>query len=647
MCGISGILYYQDRPVGESLLTTMAEVLKHRGPDDAGYFLNSTQADPPTPRWKITPGKGNVGFVHTRLSIIDLSSGHQPMTNEDETVWITFNGEIYNFPDLKTELRNKGHRFKTNCDTEVIIHAYEEWKEECVKRLRGMFAFAIWDEKAQTLFLARDRLGIKPLYFYADQTKFLFGSEIKAILQHPEISRDLNLEALNDYFSLLYVPAPKTIFQGIAKLLPGCTLTVRSREITLNRYWDLNFGETTHQTESEWCEAILAKLKEAVSIRLISEVPLGAFLSGGVDSSAVVALMSLLVPKPVQTTSIGFHEEKFNELPYARLMVNRYKTDHYEMQISPNAVEALEKLTWFFDEPFADSSAIPTYYVSWAARQKVTVALSGDGGDENFAGYRRYYFDRLENTARSLFPASVRENIIGTLARLYPKADWLPQMFRAKTLLTNLSLDPVEGFYNSMSCFGQFRESILNPDLKKELHGYHPSRLFHEYYERANTDDPLSRVQYVDFKTYLVDDILTKVDRASMAHALEVRVPLLDHEFVELVATIPSSLKLKGKKPKYIFKKAIEPLVPEEILYRRKMGFSMPISGWLKNDLKTMFESSVFEKGSICERYLNTKTVATLWKEHQAGSGEYSAELWSILFFEFWGRNWLQDIQEK
>ncbi len=641
MCGITGIINQNGKAVDRELLKNMADVLEHRGPDDEGFYINSSDFPLENLKWKQSHGKGNVGLGHRRLSIIDLSTGHQPMQNEDNSIWISFNGEIYNFIDLKKELIGKGHIFRTNSDTEAIVHAYEEWGEDCVKHLRGMFAFAIWDENRQTLFLARDRLGIKPLYYYSDQSKFIFGSEIKALLQHPDMKREIQPEALYDYLCFLYVPAPGSIFKGIYKLLPGHTLMVKEGRLADKEYWDLSFAENTRIPEKEWCEKIIEKLRESVDIRLISDVPLGAFLSGGVDSSAVVALMSSLKTEPVQTSSIGFGEEKFNELPYAREIAKAYNTDHHEMIVSPDAAGILEQLTWYFDEPFSDSSAIPTYYVSQVARQKVTVALSGDGGDENFAGYRRYYFDRLENQLRAIFPSAFRRDAIGALARIYPKADWLPQFFRAKTLLTNLSLDPVEGYYNSMSWFQAFKKDILSPDMRKELSGYNPISHYHKYYDNIQTSDPLSKIQYLDIKTYLTDDILTKVDRASMAHALEIRVPVLDHEFMELVATIPSNLKLKGKNGKHIFKKALEPTLPENCLHRKKMGFSIPLSQWLRNELKPVFEDKVLSGNGFALNYLNKDTVEGLWKRHLGGRSDYGFELWSILFLEEWGRRWV------
>ena len=644
MCGIAGIFHLDGEPIDPSILKAMADTLAHRGPDDEGFYLNHPSAISHQPRSMSheLSTMSHIGLAHRRLSIIDLSSGHQPMSNEDGTVWIVFNGEIYNFPSLRNDLVSKGHIFKTRSDTETIVYAYEEWGEACVNRLRGMFAFAIWDGRRQRLFLARDRLGIKPLYYYWDGKRLLFGSELKAILAYPRVRRDLNLQALYDYFCLLYIPAPKSIFKNIFKLPAGHTLTMgQNCQPQVQEYWDISFDPEESVSEQEWCERIIEKLREAVKIRLMSDVPLGAFLSGGIDSSAVVGLMASLVDEPIKTASIGFQEEEFNELPYAGQVADHFETDHHEKIVRPDAVTVLEKLVWHFDEPFADSSAVPTYYVSEVARQKVTVALSGDGGDENFAGYRRYYFDVLENHLRGFFPSLFRKYAIGGIAKIYPKADWAPQIFRAKTLLTNLSLDPIEGFFHSMSWFEGLRDRLFLPEFHKELSDYSTIDVFKGHYGSASADDPLSAVQYLDIKTYLADDILTKVDRASMAHSLEVRVPLLDHRFMEMVASIPWNLKLNGREGKYIFKKALEAFIPHDVLYRRKMGFSIPLSRWLRNELKPLFEESVFSPTAVSTSFLDMKTIRRMWQEHQSGIWDRGPELWTILFWEQWGRKWL------
>jgi len=629
MCGIAGIVDLRGQRVDQAILKKMADTLSHRGPDAEGFYCSPAASRPLA-----------VGLAHRRLSIIDIATGQQPLANEDGTVWIVFNGEIYNYLAVRNELISKGHRFRTNSDTETIVHAYEEWGEGCVTRLRGMFAFAIWDENRQELFAARDRLGIKPFYYCQNDTTFLFASEIKAIVAHPFVKREIDPLALADYFTLLYIPAPKSIFKSIRKLPAGHTLTLGANgQLRIRQYWDITFTPDYTLTENQWSEKIIEKLTESIKIRLMSEVPLGAFLSGGIDSSAVVALMSGLMNEPVKTSSIGFNEDKFNELPYAREIAERFHADHHVKTIKANAAEILDKLTWYYDEPFADSSALPTYYVCQVAKEKVSVCLSGDGGDENFAGYRRYYYDRLENQVRGIFPLVFRQNVIGPLARIYPKMDWAPQVFRAKTLLTNLSLSPAEGFFNTMSWFQGQRDSLFSADMHAALGGYSSLTVFEELMKKAPTD-PLSAIQYIDMKTYMVEDILTKVDRASMAHSLEVRVPIIDHEFMELVARIPSGLKLHGKVGKYIFKKALETTLPQETLYRKKMGFSIPLSRWLRNELKLVFEETVFGESSLeIGNILNMQTIGNLWDAHQAGSRDFGSELWAILFFAKWHRN--------
>jgi asparagine synthase (glutamine-hydrolysing) len=624
MCGICGIYNFGNgKPVDSTVLNKMTDVLIHRGPDDEGFYISDF-----------------IGLGHRRLRIVDIESGHQPIFNEDESICIVFNGEIYNFIELRDLMIKKGHIFKTNSDTEVIVHLYEEVGEDCVTMLRGMFAFAIWDEKQQKLLLARDRLGKKPLYYSLNDTKFIFGSEIKSILQYPGFPREIDLEALSDYFSFLYIPGPKTIFKEIKKLLPGHYFVCTPQRIQEKRYWDIEFVNSYSGSETFFERKLRELFEEAVKIRLISDVPLGAFLSGGIDSSSVVAIMANIIYKPVITTSIGFEEEKFNELSYAKIIADRFKTKHYEYVVKPDAVRILEKLAWYFDEPFADSSAVPTYYLSKVSREKITVALSGDGGDENFAGYRRYYYDRLENQLRSFFPVSFRRYFIGGIGWLYPKADWLPQVLRAKTLLTNLSLSPLEGYFNTMSAFtSAMKNKLFSYEVRKLLKGYNSLSVFENYFNKANTDDPLSRIQYLDIKTYLVDDILTKVDRASMANSLEVRSPLLDHELVEFVASIPSHLKLKGREGKYIFKQSLNEILPEDIFKRKKMGFSIPLDRWFRVELKNFTEDILFSRSE--RGYFNKSFIEKLWQDHQRGLGSYGTHLWALLMFEIWHRNFV------
>jgi len=625
MCGICGIVITDKREmIDRRILQRMNDSLKHRGPDEEGYFVEDF-----------------VGFGHRRLSIIDVKDGQQPIFNEDRSKVIIFNGEIYNYQDLRQFLIKKGHLFRTKSDTEVILHLYEEFGELCVQKLRGMFAFAIYDINNKNLFLARDRLGIKPLYYYYYENKLLFASEIKAILEYKNVNKDIDVTAFFDYLNYLYVPTPKSIFSKIHKLPAGHYLYFKDGNFTIKKYWDLHFSENNNYPENSLKYEIAGILEEAVKMRMISEVPLGAFLSGGVDSSLIVAIMVSLKTEPVITNSIGFSFSKFNELSYAKETSYFFGTDHHEYIVEPESVDILDKLTWYFDEPFADSSALPTYYVSKMTRENVTVALSGDGGDENFAGYRRYYFDQIENRIRYYIPSPIRRSLVAGMARIYPKADWLPQFFRAKTLLTNLSMDSAEGYYRTMTHFTpNSLKNIVHKDLQTDLNNYSSFDVFNEHYQQAGTDDLLSKIQYVDIKTYLVDDILTKVDRASMANSLEVRVPLLDHIFMEYVAGIPSSMKLNGKNGKYIFKEMARDMLPEKILNRKKMGFSIPIEKWFRGELKKNFEEEVLYN-SNSSTYFDKQYIDKIWRLHQNGVSNNGFQLWSILIFEKWAKQFL------
>lgn len=624
MCGITGIYNFKTlEPISKGTLKAMTDTLVHRGPDDEGFYTS-----------------GALGLGHRRLAIIDLDGGHQPIANEDQSIWVVFNGEIYNFGDLHDELVKKGHMFNTRSDTEVIVHLYEQEGEQCFQRLRGMFAIAIWDSRSRTLLLARDRVGKKPLFYFHDGSRIIFGSEIKAILKDPGVTHEIDPEAVSDYFSFLYVPAPKSIFKNIRKVLPGHYVVVSEHGLREASYWDLSFAETDDLTEEKWCEKILETLQEAVRLRLLSEVPLGAFLSGGVDSSSVVAMMHSAIGGPVITSSIGFEEKDFNELPYAHSVASQFGTDHHEQIVRPDAVAVVDKLAWHYDEPFADSSAVPTYYVSKVARDHVTVALSGDGGDENFAGYRRYYFDQRENLIRSWLPAVVRQPVFGALASLYPKADWAPRVFRGKATFQNLARCPVEAYFRSVAaCQPELKSDLLHGDIKRQLRSYHSLNVLRDYYDKADTDDLLSRIQYVDIKTYLTDDILAKVDRASMAVSLEVRAPILDHKFMELAARIPSSFKLRGIKGKYIFKKALERRLPESILYRKKMGFAVPLAQWFRGELKEIAHETLF--GNHCGDLLDSSAVKKVWGEHQKGFRDRSTELWTLFMFRLWQSKFL------
>jgi asparagine synthase (glutamine-hydrolysing) len=621
MCGLTGIFEYR-RPteISKDQVHRMNETIVHRGPDDEGVLVG--------------PG---IGLGFRRLSIIDVAGGHQPISNEDGSIWVMLNGEIYNYPELRKELLERGHMLATRSDTETIVHLYEEYGESCFSRLRGMFAIVIWDSKKRKLLLARDRVGKKPLFYAADQQRIIFGSELKALLASDDFSREMDLHALSDYFSFGYIPAPKTIYQAARKVLPGHYVVVSDDGTLQERsYWRLTFGETEHRTENEWCERIREQLSDAIRVRLMSDVPLGAFLSGGVDSSAIVAGMAGLMSQAVTTCSIGFDDAEFDESKYARQVAMQFHTDHHDQVVRPEALAIVDKLTWHYDEPFADSSAIPTYCVSRIARQKVTVALGGDGGDENFAGYRRYVFDQAENNLRAFVPASVRSMVFGPLGRCYPALAWAPRIFRAKATFQSLSRNPLEGYFNSISVFRcEEKQKLFTEDFRRQLKEYDSIEVLRHHYERAGTNDPLSRIQYVDIKTYLPDDILAKVDRASMAVSLEVRAPLLDHRFMEMLARIPSSLKLRGRKGKYIFKKAMEPVLSPDTLYRPKQGFAIPLARWFREDLKEMARQAIFD---VQDGILDLGYLEKLWSEHQRNTFDRSAYLWSVFMF----RNWQQ-----
>lgn len=614
MCGLVGIIGPHPIPDLENVIGAMNRNLHHRGPDQSGVFVHPSRTS---------------AVAHKRLSVLDLTNGVQPMTDPDGHLTLVFNGEIYNHADLKAELTAKGHPIRTRSDTETLLFAYKEWGADCLPRLRGMFAFAVLDHRDGSVFLARDRLGIKPMYYARHGGNLAFASECKAILAFPGMPRDLDPEALSDYFSLMYVPAPKSIFKRIRKLPAGHWLkAVPGGDPVIREWWDLDFGDesvpASARSEKDFERArdeVLSTLEEAVRSHMESDVPLGAFLSGGVDSAAVVALMARNSAQPILTNTIGFSDKAFDETAQAAQTAAFFKTDHQAFQVKPQAVEVLDRLSWFYDEPFADPSMIPTYYVCGMARQRVTVALSGDGGDENFAGYPRAPLFRLLGSA-------------------YPKADWLPQRLRAKTLLTNLSYPPVRGYFTSLShVHPDMKQALFSADLRKTLAGYDSLSVFEHHWNRCRSKDPLSRVQYLDFKTYLADDILVKVDRASMAHALEVRVPVLDHKVVEMAARLPSDWKLRGRTGKLIFKRSLEGILPPEIFSRPKTGFSVPMASWLRTDLKGYAGDLLLGTQGLPSLGLFEKPfLEKLWKEHQSGVRNHEYPIFSLLSFALWHR---------
>lgn len=627
MCGITGIFDIREkREINCAVLASMNERQFHRGPNEGGIHVE--------------PG---LGFGHRRLSIIDLSSGRQPMISRDRNTVLTFNGEIFNFLELRKELETLGYRFDTYCDTEVILYGWQAWGEACVDKLRGMFAFAVWDRNAQTLFLARDRLGIKPLY-YAELAEgfFIFASELKALTAHPGLSRELDVSAIEDYFAFGYVPDPKTVYKQAQKLEPGYCLTLRygNSGYRPRQYWDVKFESSSVRNEQAVAEELIERLREAVKIRMMADVPLGAFLSGGVDSSAVVALMAGLSPEPVNTCSISFGDPKFNESKFAAEVAERYHTAHRVEQVDPEDFSLLDQLAGLYDEPYADSSALPTYRVCELAKKQVTVVLSGDGGDENLAGYRRYRWHTYEERMRSWLPGGIRKPIFGFLGRTYPKIDWAPKILRAKSTLESIGRDAVEGYFHSVSILpNELRATLFSDRFKQELQGYRADDVFRRYLAKAPTDQPLSMVQYLDLKTYLPGDILTKVDRASMAHALEVRVPLLDHKLVEWMATLQPDLKLRGREGKYIFKKALENYLSDDILYRPKMGFAVPLSAWFRGPLKQRVKDALLGETMGRCGFFNRRFLEKLVSQHQSGLRDYSAPIWSLLMFEAFLRN--------
>ncbi|WP_372722766.1 XrtA/PEP-CTERM system amidotransferase [Immundisolibacter sp.] len=620
MCGLVGIFDTRgERPIDRALLDRMNERQHHRGPDEGGLHLE--------------PG---LGLGHRRLSIIDLATGQQPMTSADDNLVLVYNGEIYNFAELADELRALGYRFRTHCDTEVILYAYAAWGEACVNHFRGMFAFALWDRPRRQLLLARDRLGIKPLYYapLADGT-LLFGSELKALTTCPQLPRQIDPLAVEDYFGFGYVPEPRTIYKAALKLPPGHTLTVRRGEPVPapRQFWDLPLDP--RPVSADVGAELIERLREAVRIRMIAEVPLGAFLSGGVDSSAVVAMMAGLSGAPVDTCSMAFGEAAYDESAYANDIAQRYGTRHHSERVDADDFDLLDTLADIYDEPFADSSAIPTYRVCQLARRHVTVALSGDGGDESFGGYRRYRWHLQEEHLRRRLPLAVRRPLFGALGRLYPKANWAPRFLRAKATFQSLARDSLEGYFDSVAVIGDdLRASLYSAAFRRDLQDYRAIEVLRRHDRLADANDPLRRVQYLDFKTYLPGDILTKVDRASMAHALEVRVPILDHPFVEWAAGLPSALKVQGGEGKAVFKQALERHLPRDILYRPKMGFAVPIDRWFRGPLRERVRGAVLGEHLAGSGLFDMDRLARLVDEHQSGRRDHGTPLWTLLMFE-------------
>ncbi len=623
MCGIVGIVHSKEsESVDTSLLRSMNASLKHRGPDDEGYWI-----------------QGNVGLAMRRLSIIDLEGGHQPISNEEGNIWTVFNGEIYNFLELREELIQKGHRFKTRSDTETIVHLYEEEGEAFVERLRGMFAMAVWDNRSQKLLLYRDRVGIKPLHYWSRNGTLVFASEIKAILEVPEVGQEISASALSDYLSFLYIPAPQTIYREIFKLPPGHLLRCQGGELKISSYWDFSYREEHGLRESDWIERLREKLDESVRSHLVSDVPVGAFLSGGTDSSSVVAWMSRRRAEPVRTYSIGFSDDRLNELGYAGEVARYFGTDHHEKMVEVDAFELLPKIISGFDEPFADSSALPTYLVSEFAREEVKVALSGDGGDELFAGYLWTRKEAWLEQYRRV-PLALRNRIESLILREgYEPLREMSAWSSLQRFFFDARLHPSESFARrSMSFQPWMKADLFQPWVREELGGEESLKLVRSYFERGAAQTVMEKLLYLDSKIYLPDDLLTKVDRMSMAHSLEVRVPLLDHELIELVATIPFSLKLRGKTTKYILKQAMKGLVPPRVLKQRKQGFSIPIQRWFREELADFSEELLLQEKSAGRRFFQADYLKWLLDEHRHGRQRFGTQLYALVVFELWNR---------
>lgn len=624
MCGIAGFVGGQGDEARAEEVRRMCRTIVHRGPDDEGIYA-----------------RGPAGLGMRRLSIIDVSGGRQPIHNEDQTIWVVFNGEIYNFPELRSQLERKGHKFYTHSDTEVIVHLYEDMGAECIKKLRGMFAIALYDERKQYLLLARDRLGKKPLHYALDGGRLYFGSEIKTILAVAPCLAEVDPEGILQFFYYDYIPDPRTAYRRIHKLPPGHLLEFEKGRVRVQQYWDLpEYGANPVGSEEECLEELERRLAEAVRIRLISDVPLGALLSGGVDSSVVVALMARASSAPVKTFSIGFENEDYSELQYAGIVARRFGTDHHEMVVKPNLWETLQKLTGMMEEPFGDSSIVPTYHVSTMARKHVTVALAGDGGDELFAGYDRY----AVNLRRR------RIYIPGWLGQpyrrwIYPR---LPAAVRGRKLSWNLSLPSRDRYLDGVSFLPAFQRDlgIFSADFQRIASQLpDPFQPFRDYYDRAPANDPLSRLLYLDTKTYMTADVLAKVDRASMAASLEVRAPILDHEFVEFVAGLPAKWKYRGRTKKYILKKLAERVgVPREVLDRRKQGFALPLVHWMREDMKEQLHQILLDPRTVQRGYFNPDAVRAIVDAHVSGERNHSGVLWQLLVFELWHRNFLERV---
>lgn len=626
MCGIAGFTHFLGNMGNTETLKRMGNSIYHRGPDAGGEYIND-----------------HVGLAHRRLAIIDLSeAGVQPMTSHDGKYIIVFNGEIYNYLSIRDELSAAGYPFKTHTDTEVILALYAQEGKKMLSKLNGMFAFALWDTTSKELLIARDRIGKKPLYYLKTATQFAFASEIKAILTLPNVPKEIRLDAVHDFFAYQYIPDPKTIFNDIHKLPPGHLMTVSNDGMNIEQYWDVSYSKTTTKSEQELTKELFELATNRTKDRMVSDVPLGAFLSGGIDSSGVVAMMAQNSETPVKTCSIGFDDKKYNETEFARAVAEQYHTEHHEFTVHQNVNDSLEEIVGYFDEPFADPSLVPTYFVSELARSQVTVAIAGDGGDEVFAGYEKYTTDDIENRLRKKFPKALRKNIFPKLSKLFSKSE-LPIFRKAKSLFYSLSLEPAMGFYVTNSQIeDRLWHQLASENTLQTLGDYHPSKITVDAYNKADGPDHVSKILYTDMKTYLPGGILVKVDRMSMANSLEVRAPILDKDIIEFAATLPSSLKFNNGEKKYILKEAFKPVLSDDILYRKKMGFSVPLATWLRDEIKDLTEDYLFTKSSGIQQFFNMQIVEKIWEQHQQNKADHSTVLWSMLMFQMWWFKYMQ-----
>ncbi len=625
MCGISGKLTHQPDPSLPSLVSQMNGVMRHRGPDDAGVWVG---------------GNGRIALAQRRLAIVDLSpTGHQPMSNEDGSVWITYNGEIYNHPTLRPQLEARGHRYRGTSDTETILHLYEEYGRNCVTHLRGMFAFALWDERQQTLLLARDRFGKKPLVYAQTADGLVFASELKALLQDEQVSREIDELALQEYLTYGFVPAPRTIFRQIRKLPPAHTLLWQNGRITITRYWSLSYLPKLALSEAEAAEQLTHHLREAVQIRLMSDVPLGAFLSGGIDSSAVVAFMAEAMKEPVKTFSIGFSADSYDETAYARQVAAHFQTEHHEFFVAPDALAILPELVWGYGEPFADSSALPTYYVAKMTRQHVTVALNGDGGDELFGGYARYQAHRLALSFERL-PHFLREKLLPAFAAFLPESDAYGSPTRRLKHFLLAQQQPLDRRYGRWLTLMDDAQkfALYTPDFAAQMRPYDAFTPLAEVYEQTADLPWLDRLLHLDSHTYLPDDLLVKVDIATMLHSLEGRSPFLDHELAEFAARLPLSYKIRGRQGKYLLRKALAPYLPPAILRRPKQGFAVPLAGWFRRELRETVQAVLLDERAVARGIFQETAVAHLLNEHVTGQANHRYPIWQLLMLELWFR---------